>query len=242
MLDRDFSVVAENIESGKRVEPNSIRRYRNKFSLQGNLGQAPFEIGDLELNLLGLHQVTNAALAVVATKLFAREQRRPLNDGDIRKGLATAHLMGRTETLCVAPVVVIDMAHNVASIAALIDTLTTQLPGWKTASSRRLIMATSRDKDAQGMLRLLIRHFDEIVFTRYLNNPRGKSPAELLEIAVHLRDQMNLATVLSVDPNPQSAWYSVREKTGSDDIICISGSAFLVAELRQTVLDSDPIG
>ena len=88
------------------------------------------------------------------------------------------------------------------------------------------------------MLRLLVGHFDEIVFTQYQNNPRGKSPEELLEIATSLRDQINLAPRFSIEPDPASAWNAVKSRLGEDDLVCVTGSAFLVAELRKVVVES----
>ncbi len=239
VLEQDFTITAENsyhIDSSKSCSGGPI--CENDFSTSGRVAEESYEHRDLRLNLLGTHQQTNAAIAIAATKLLTQKKDFQISDTDIQKGLASAILMGRTEALGHSPLVIIDMAHNVASIAALIDSLTAQLSNWQTADARKLIMATSREKDAMGMIRLLIRHFDEIVFTRYLNNPRGKSPDELLGIATRLRDQMNLATALAVEPDPQLAWSSIRDTASENDIICISGSAFLVAELRQSVLDS----
>ena len=94
----------------------------------------------------------------------------------------------------------------------------------------------SRDKDARGMLRLLVPHFDEVILTKYQDNPRGKSPEELKEIATSLRDQLNVATKFTIEPNPVAAWQVVNGLSTDDDICCITGSVFLVAELRKEVL------
>ena len=223
--DHDFRVESESGPDGR-------------FFTMGTTDSGNYLVDELALKAPGWHQRTNAGLAVAAIKLLS--ENRDGFDFDIaalRRGLGQAQLVGRTEYVGSQPDVVIDMAHNVASIAALVDTVT-KSPNWKTAESRRLIMATSREKDAQGMLCLLARHFDEIIFTQYQNNPRGKPPTELLEIANRLRDQMNLATELSIEPTPADAWSRIETVASRDDIICITGSAFLVAELRKLVIDS----
>ncbi len=206
------------------------------FDFKGQIGGETLAFKNVQLNMLGAHQASNAAIAIVASQLL-RQQGTEIREPALRTGLQQAAPMGRTEIVGRGPTVIIDMAHNVASIMALVESLK-QLPNWNGPGQKRLVVATSRDKDSRGMLRLLVRHFDEIVFTRYQNNPRGKSPAELLRIATSLRDQMNLATRFAIAPDPISAWNTVKSNLKKEDLVCITGSAFLVAELRKTVLES----
>ena len=134
------------------------------------------------------------------------------------------------------------MAHNVASIKALVEAMKHDLPQWNRAAKRTLILATSREKDAGGMLKPLVESFDEIILTKYQDNPRGKSEKELLKIARSIQKQLSAANKhaanLSTQPNPDSAWSHVSTGMTKEDFVCISGSAFLVAELRKTILDS----
>ena len=57
-----------------------------------------------------------------------------------------------------------------------------------------------------------------------------------MDIAGRLRDQLNLATKLSVQRSPLEAWDQVVRDTKAGDIICIAGSAYLAAELRPKIL------
>ncbi len=85
----------------------------------------------------------------------------------IRRGLAQVHLPARVEIMSQRPTVVIDAAHNVASIRSLLDTLAEQFP----RGPRILIFGTTRDKDMRGMLELLLPQFETVIFTRYSKNP-----------------------------------------------------------------------
>lgn len=225
VLDRDFHV---HVSAEQGYDHGSV------FDFQGDVGETVV-YPDVQLNLLGAHQASNASIAVVVGHLL-RKQGEQISEANIRSGLRNASLIGRTEVVGRQPTVVVDMAHNVASIAALVDTLR-QLTK-RGVGKKRLVMATSRDKDSRGMLRLLVGYFDEIVFTQYQNNPRGKLPHQLVKIAQSLRDQMNLATRFSIEPDPAAAWNAVNSHLEEDDLACITGSAFLVAELRKTVCES----
>ena len=132
------------------------------------------------------------------------------------------------------------MAHNEASINALVETLRDDLPAWKSSSKRILILALSREKDAKEILTPLMPAFDEIVLTKYQDNPRGRSESELLELAQaiqsDLRSNSKPVAELRTAPDPHAAWESVANELSPDQSVCISGSAFLVAELRKTIL------
>ena len=233
LLDRDFRV---DFDEESEVSGDCSLLRKNRFSTRGKVGGEEYDLGGLELQLLGTHQATNGSLAVAVAQLLNQRKVHSIEDSAIREGIHSARLVGRTEVIRKKPLVIADMAHNVASVAALIDALTSQIVSWKSASKRRMIIATSREKDTLGMMRLLIRHFDEVIVTKYQNNPRGKEPEELMEIAVRLRNQMNLATEIRLQPTPEQAWESIQGDLSADEIVCVTGSAFLVAELRSKIM------
>ena len=90
------------------------------------------------------------------------------------------------------------------------------------------------------MLRLLVDHFDQIICTCYLNNPRAVPPGELLRHARRWSDQSGRAIELQESPSPAAAWQTVRQQAGRDDLICLTGSFFIAAELLQ-VIDAERV-
>ena len=74
---------------------------------------------------------------------------------------------------------ILDVAHNVASIQAIVEVLREDFP----VGRRVLLFASSRDKDVPGMLRLLLPEFDHIVLTRFVTNPRAATVEELHSLA-----------------------------------------------------------
>ncbi|HWA98707.1 MAG TPA: folylpolyglutamate synthase/dihydrofolate synthase family protein [Pirellulales bacterium] len=180
----------------------------------------------VSLGLLGRHQGANAAI-VLETIEQLRRQQWSISDEAMRRGLRDVRLPARIELVERRPAIVIDGAHNAASMAALLATLEESFP----ATRRTLIFATTREKDLSGMLALALPKFDRVVFTRYQSNPRGVPAEELLELARDLG-----ATHVAIEPTPVAAWDAVRGHLAGDDLLCVTGSFFIAAELRQEIL------
>ena len=213
------------------------------FTCLGETAGSRFKIEKLRSGLIGQHQRVNASLAIAVIKTLKQTNGWDISDDKIREGLQLARLSGRTELVSTRPTIIIDMAHNVASIDALIATLKDDLPQWKSSSKRILILAISRDKDIPTMLRPLIANFDKVIFTKYQDNPRGKSAKELLKLDKSIRAELRQSNVdiqseFVTEPTPKQAWEHYQKYATDDQLVCLTGSAFLVAELRKTVLES----
>lgn len=202
-----------------------------------------YEIVDLQVGMLGSHQVHNAGVAVALVRTVA-EQGWDIPESAIRRGLLAANSPARVEMIGQRPVQIVDVAHNLASVEALVRVLDERF-----AKKRRvLVFATSRDKDTAGMLRLLLPRFDRVVLTRFLNNPRAVEPEELLQMArtmqVEVRDQGSQSALIETQPTPLEAWQRAQKLAGEDDLICVTGSFFLAAELRPAMVETPvaPVG
>lgn len=182
-------------------------------------------LGKIAVGLLGRHQAANAAVALATIGQLQQAGWR-LDETAARRGLCEAHCPARVELVAREPTVVIDAAHNLASIQALLDTLGESFSPQRSI----LVFASTRDKDLAGMLRLLLPHFDEVIFTRYQNNPRGVPPEELAALAAG-----TAATAPIVCPDPVTAWEEARSRVGPEDLICVTGSFFIAAEMRREI-------
>jgi dihydrofolate synthase/folylpolyglutamate synthase len=186
---------------------------------------------DLPLRLWGRHQAANAATALAALgELEAAGWSVP--EAAVRTGLAQVVWPARMEQLGRRPAVVVDGAHNLASIEALLRTLDESFP----ARRRRLIFAVSHDKDYAAMLQRVLPRFDQVFLTRYLTNPRAVPPEELAALAGAGRDLREDGRC-RVFATPAEAWAEARRHSGPEDLICVAGSLFLAAELRQLILN-----
>jgi dihydrofolate synthase/folylpolyglutamate synthase len=187
-------------------------------------------LADVQVGLLGRHQAANAAAAIAAVRRL-QEQGWPIGETALRQGLAAVRWPARIEVVGRRPTVILDVAHNVASIAALLAVL-----GERFAGRRRiLIFASSKDKDTAGMLRLLLPAFDEVVLTRYIRNPRAVELEVLYDLALSQIPAGNhgqRSPAVHTAATPEQAWHLARQAAGPDDLVCIAGSFFLAAELR----------
>jgi dihydrofolate synthase/folylpolyglutamate synthase len=218
----DFAVrdsFGANEEAGQRLD------YRESTA------DGLWRLDDVQLGMLGRHQAANAAAAIAASRRLI-EQGWRIPEEALRSGLATARCPARIEIISRQPTVILDVAHNVASIAALIDVLRDRFPRCR----RLLVFASSKDKDTAGMLRLLLPEFDEIVLTRYIHNPRSAEPESLLELATAQLSTDQPArrspARLQTADSPEAAWKIARPLAAAGDLICVTGSFFLAAELR----------
>ena len=122
--------------------------------------------------------------------------------------------------------VIIDAAHNWESARALVASISEETSMRK----RILVFAATKDKDVSGILRQLLPHFDTVILTRYLDNPRGVGLDELHTLVEAITTR---PTHLAADP--VSAWNLARKLAAADDLIVVTGSFFLIAELRATI-------
>lgn len=181
---------------------------------------------DVRVPLRGRHQADNTALALgIIDRL--RLAGHAITDEAVHAGLSRVEWPARVEVLGRDPTVIIDAAHNWASAKALVSTLRDDFPQRR----RILIFASTRDKDIRGQLRLLLPEFETVILTRYVDNPRAVPPEEVRSLVDALSDQP-----VHVAQEPVSAWKLARRLADPADLIVVTGSFFLVAELRDLIL------
>jgi len=229
-----------------------------------SLGGKRHDWPDVQIGLVGRHQGANAAVGLTVLELL-RQQSWSIPEDATRRGMARVRCPARVEILSRSPTVIIDAAHNPASVAALaqvLDESFAEAPGvsWPSASTERavrtLVFATSHDKDAAGMLRLLVPKFDRILLTRFLNNPRSVAPEELLQITRRIADEGRGDDGNTVDgdgrprsgpprvvvcADPASTHSQLIAEVAPDQLVCVTGSFFIAAEMRR-LLSEMPLG
>jgi dihydrofolate synthase / folylpolyglutamate synthase len=173
------------------------------------------------LRLIGPHQAANAAVAL-ATIAELQAQGWSIAEDHARTGLADVRSPARIEVVGRRPTVIIDAAHNVASVEALLETLATSFAPQPSV----LIFATTQDKDVPGMMARLLPAFDTVLLTRYGNNPRGVPIERLQAIAAELA-----ASHCQACADPAGAWEAARLRLTADHLLCVTGSFFIAAEI-----------
>lgn len=176
-----------------------------------------------QLGMPGPHQAINAALVVMAARsLTARGIRVP--DRAVGRGLRQVSLPARVETIAHRPLVILDAAHNVASMESLMATLADAA---STFRPRVLVFAASSDKQIDEMLAVVRGHFDHVVVTRYATNPRAATVQQL--VASCRRASIPSPQVATA---PAEALRLARSLATPRGLVCVAGSFFLAAEIR----------
>ncbi|MEO2088001.1 MAG: folylpolyglutamate synthase/dihydrofolate synthase family protein [Gemmataceae bacterium] len=174
------------------------------------------------LGLLGRHQQSNAALAVAVIDQLRRTG-VPIPDAAVARGLAEVRWPARIEVIRRNPTVILDTAHNVPSVEALVETLREFVPA---AGRKAVVFAVSSDKQYAEMVRILAGYFDEFHLTRY-DNSRCVPPEKL---AAFLEGKQ-----VHTHHTSAAAWAAARSAATPHDLVCVTGSVFLAGELQPLV-------
>ena len=208
----------------------SAERHAQQFDYWQRRESENENFDGIQISLLGTHQCANAAVAIASLQELVRRN-WSISEVALRRGLATARCNARVEILGRNPTIILDVAHNVASIQALVEVLAQQFPG----SKPTLIFASSRDKDVAGMLRVLLPACETLILTKYVTNPRAMEITELDSIAWQVACEFPSSAVpkILVAPTPASAWECARQSHRG--LICITGSFFLAADMKEVL-------
>ncbi len=225
-LGREFNIAWEESSDEKKRLPG----------LEGEIdySSSHWQIEGIRLPLAGAHQARNAAMAIRAVE-FLTDKGLVIDEDAIRSGVKNVRWPLRCEVVSQCPLVVLDVAHNEASIAALGKTLA-RLPAHK----RILVFGATRDKEPATMIRQFVALFDQVILTQYLSNPRAL-PVEKLAAIVSPVLGKNADRILSQQArSPEEAWRICTQLAKPNDLICVTGSFFLAAEM-QKVIAAQPI-
>lgn len=176
----------------------------------------------LELPVLGDFQQMNAACAVLALE-YLPEDLRPA-PAAVEQGLARLDLPGRMEYFPSHPGVVFDVAHNADKAEHLTAALRRRFP------DRRFtfVVAVGESKDAAEILRVFGQLPGSFIFTSF--DARGR-PATKPQRLASIAESVGLWG--RAIPNPVEAFTIARRNASADEIVVVTGSTFVVAELRE---------
>ena len=181
------------------------------------------EYPELYCPLLGDHQLPNIGVAVGMVELLS-EQGFVVGPEAIRRGLAEVDWPGRLQVVGRSPWVVLDSAHDQPSALALRESLASLFPHERLF----LLLGISKDKDIRAMGEILCPLAHEVIFTT-VNLPRATPAAELES---QLGDLCRHSLVI---PDPAAAIGHARKQASAGDLICITGSIFLVGEAMKVL-------
>jgi len=175
----------------------------------------------LRVPLHGKHQAINCGLALAMLDKL-KSIGYEIDNEKATEGLHSVSLSGRMEIIWHDPRIMIDAAHNAASIKALIHAIGQNVP----YDSMVVIFGCNSDKDVRGMLEKLQYGADKVIFTRS-NSAKAVSPDDLAEMYTEICGKM-YQTAASLG----QALLLAKSAVSKEDLICITGSFYLIGEAK----------
>ncbi|MGL5312932.1 MAG: bifunctional folylpolyglutamate synthase/dihydrofolate synthase [Peptostreptococcaceae bacterium] len=179
---------------------------------------------NLEIKLIGDHQVNNSILALNVIKFLEEKKNLNITEETIRKGLINTKWPGRIEKIKEEPIFIIDGAHNEDGAKSLAKAIERNFKGKKLT----LLIGMLEDKDVDGVIEILIPNFDKVITTTP-DNPRAISCDVLKKkISKYVDD------VVAKPGIEEAVEYTLNNSTKEDTIIS-AGSLYMIGTVRTLV-------
>jgi dihydrofolate synthase / folylpolyglutamate synthase len=177
---------------------------------------------DLALSLRGVHQVENAATAVLVAEHLAAAGVRGIDATTIAAGLRESVWPGRLELIPGRPDLLLDGAHNPAGCA----TLAAYLAEYQSGRPTTIVFAAMKDKPVAEMLDIVCPLAHRMILTG-LPLPRGEAPETLRRLAAERHPDTAQA------PTVDGALRLARDGAPPGALVVVSGSLYLVGEVKK---------
>ena len=179
--------------------------------------------------LRGANQLLNASGAIAA--LESLRDRLPITAQAVRQGLALVELPGRFQVVPGQPTIVLDVAHNLQSVA----TLALNLDAMGFYPRTHAVFGAMRDKDIRGFLPRIAPLVD-VWHCCDLATPRACTAAELAS-AVRAASAAREVAVFE-HPGPAEALRAARADADPADRIVVFGSFYTVGGVLKAGLSA----
>ena len=187
---------------------------KQSFSVKGVFQEYP----DLELNLLGHHQLMNAATAIGLIESL-RFYDIIVRYNAVKDGLRNVNWPGRLQVIRNNPYVVLDGAQNRASARALKEAVKKIFDYNKMI----LVLGISKDKDKKAICEELASISDSIILTK-AKSPRAEEP---MAIKQYFKKDARCTTSV------EEAMHVAEGMAKVPDLILVTGSLFVVGEVLE---------
>jgi dihydrofolate synthase/folylpolyglutamate synthase len=180
---------------------------------------------NLELAMPGDFQVANAACAVAAVNALPGFR---IPESAIRNGLMKARIPGRVEIVQREPLVILDGAHNPEKMHASRQAIDKHF-----ADKRRIVVLSLKsDKAAEEILTNVMSDTDLLIITEFRVEKSLWQAMEAPRVA-QLAATMAPELSIRVLPDPVLAFNEALSEAGADDLIWVTGSFYLVGNVRE---------
>ena len=173
----------------------------------------------LTMPLIGHHQFVNASTAIAAIECL-KQAGYSIPKTSVYAGFKNMKWHGRIQRIMASPLVVLDGAHSPVSMEALCQTLRESFRYDQTI----FIVSIMKDKNLTTIGNIVANTADTVIATEVSDNPRVAS-------AETIRDAWaGVCKKITACPNPEKAIRQALAAASPTDLICITGSLYLVGQ------------
>ncbi|GAA0705761.1 folylpolyglutamate synthase/dihydrofolate synthase family protein [Paraclostridium ghonii] len=185
------------------------------------------EFKDLEIKLIGDHQINNSIVAINVIEYLSDNKFINISEENIRKGLIETKWPGRIEKISENPMFIIDGAHNEEGASSLANSIDKYFKN----QNKILVIGMLEDKDIESVLDILIPRFNKVITTTP-DNPRAIDSKRLKEKIEKYNIQVNCK------PNIKEAVDYALKIANEDDVIISAGSLYMIGNIRTIILNN----
>ncbi len=177
---------------------------------------------NIKLPLLGKYQILNLAVAINTVEVLLSKENIHIDKECIEKSLEDVEWKGRLEIIKKSPLVVIDGAHNIGGIKSLSSTIDEYFQ----YKNMYLMLGILADKQVNEMIEVITPKAKKV----FALTPHS----ERAELAEDLKRE-----ILKVNSNCEAfedyeeAFLKVYKEADKDDLIIISGSLYMIGDMRK---------
>lgn len=182
---------------------------------------------NIDLSLLGKHQLLNCATVIHAVEQL-KSMGIEIERRHINLALEKVKWPGRMEVMSTEPLVVIDGAHNIDGIKKLTESIDTYFSYNKLV----LILGILADKQVEQMVKTIVPKAEKIIAVTP-NSDRAEIGAELAEVIKRYNSNVEV-----IEEYSEALKIGI-ENCGSQDLLLICGSLYMIGGMRGIIKESN---
>lgn len=176
---------------------------------------------EVRLPIFGAFQRRNAQCAIVALEALPPGLRPSVSD--VERGLASVSIPGRMELFEARTTIVLDIAHNAEKAEHLADALREHFPNKRFHA----VIAIGQGKNAHAIVAALAPLIESVTFTSFEAAGRHAITPEQLDAIAE-----SLGVEASHENDAHTAFSRACDQTNRDGVVLVTGSTFVVSEIR----------
>ncbi len=194
------------------------------------------ELPGIPLSLAGDYQIRNAGAALMAIEVLRQYMALIVDDEVLYEAFNEVKWPGRMELIQAHPRLLLDGAHNPEGAEALVEAIKNQY----TYQKLHFMVGMLAAKHHKDYFRHILPIVDSIIITEpdFRNSNAAENLAEKVNECIKdlLGDTVHSPIRIIVEPDWKLALEQLKDHTAEDDLAVVSGSLYLISDVRSRVL------